>query len=204
MSNPSKKNYIDNVRFSKEAAKHAELFRYNRANGLAPPKMNDYLGKCILLLATKISSMPCFSGYSFRDEFVSDGIEIAIRYFYNYNPEVISERTGKPSAGAYAFFSQIMIRRFFKTRQENKLQMFIREKYIASSDDSFADMQGQDAEEHSEALKEVLGEMSGHGYIEHDTKVAIKKAELKAKQLTKKELNMVAKLDTVLPMAAFF
>ena len=206
MSKTSKKHYIDNEKFSIESAKHAELFRKNRELGVPPPRMSDYLGSCLLLLATKIASMPSFAGYSFREEFISDGVEIAIRYFYNFDPTKISDRTGVASAGAHSFLSQIMIRRFFKTRQENKLNMFLKEKFIAESDDLFAEVQLQDEAEHSEALKEVLAEMSGNGYVAFDEKQKIKKAELKQKQLAKKQLLHVdvIKEDVVLPMAEFF
>jgi hypothetical protein len=206
MSKSVKKHYIDNVRFSEESARHAALFREHRKLGLSPPKMNDYLGRCILLLANKIVAMPAYSGYSFKEEMVSDGIEICLRYFYNYNPEVISERTGQPSAGAHSFFTQIICRRFFKTRSENKLQMYIREKFIAESDDHFADMQSHDEPEHQEALKDILEEMSGDAYIAFDQKQAIKKAELREKQIAKKRLKEVdlVKEEVVLPMDEFF
>ena len=206
MSKTKKGHYIDNVRFSEESAKHAALFRKNRELGVPPPKMNDYLGRCILLLANKIVAMPAYSGYSFKEEMVSDGIEICLRYFYNYNPEVISERTGQPSAGAHSFFTQIICRRFFKTRSENKLQMYIKQRYIAESDDNFTESQSQDTEECGEALKEILGEMSGSNFIEYDEKMAIKKKELKDKQVAKKKLKEVdlIKEDVVLPLAEFF
>lgn len=206
MSRTSKKHYIDNVKFSEESAKHAALFRENRELGLPPPRMSDYIGNCLLLLATKIASMPSFSGYTYRDEFISDGVEIAIRYFYNFDPTKISDRTGVASAGAHSFFSQIMIRRFFKTRSEHKLNMFLKEKFIVESDDLFAEVQLQDEAEHSEALKEVLAEMSGNGYVAFDEKQKIKKAELKAKQTAKKQLLHIdeVKEDVVLPLAEFF
>ncbi len=199
-----KKHYIDNEKFSEESAKHAALFREHRANGLPPPMMSNYLGSCVLLLATKIANMPSFSGYSFKQEMVSDAIEIAIRYYYNYNPEVLSERTGQPSAGAHAWLTQVMVRRMFKTRSEFKLQLFVKQKYISESEECFVDTQNHDDAQHAEGLKDVLLEMSGLDFVEYDQKQATKKAELKAKQLTKKELNAVVKLDAILPMAAFF
>ena len=196
-----KKHYIDNVKFSEEAAKYVEEYNYAKDNGLVKPKLNEYLGKCILLLANKVSNMPSFNSYSYKDEMVSEAIEIAVRYFHNYRNDVISKRTGKPTAGAHTYFTTIMANRMYKCRADHKLQMFIKEKYISESSDLFVEIQSQDEKEYSESLKEILDEMSGCQYLEYDLKLAEKKEEQKKIQ-NKSPKKVKEKIE--LPLDEFF
>ena len=185
MTSKPKKHYIDKEKFNEETSKYVKLYNECVKNGLPKPQMNNYLGGCILLLATKISHMPAFSGYSFRDEMVGDAIEICIRYFYKYNEDAISVRTGEKTAGAFSYFQQIIARRMFKRRAEEKVQMFLRQKLIVHSEDRFSAIQEQDEKENVDVLNEILADMSGDDFVEYDIKLAAKKKELKEKKAKK-------------------
>lgn len=185
MTKKIKKHYIDKDKFNQETIKYVNLYNDCVESGLPKPKMNDYLGSCILLLATKVSCMPSFSGYSFRDEMIGDAIEICIRYFHKYREDAISIRTGNQTAGAFAYFTQVIARRMFKRRAEEKVQMFLKQKLIVHSEDSFQKMQEQDEKEHIDVLNEILADMSGDEYVAYDIKLAAKKKELKEKKAKK-------------------
>lgn len=186
MSEKKKKiHYIDNVKFSDECEKYVDLYNYNKVNNLPKPQINRYLGECIILLATKVASMPAFNCYTYKDEMISDAIEISVRYFHKYNKNAVSKRTGKSTAGAHAYFTQIMWRRMLKRRADEKLVMFTREKYIAQSDDVFAEILAGEEGEHIDSLKQILGEMSGDGWIEFDQKLAAKKKLIEDEKLMK-------------------
>jgi hypothetical protein len=205
MSNKKqKKDYIDNQKFSQEAAAYVELYNYNTEHGLENPKLSNYLGHCIILLATKISNMPSFNNYNYKEEMIGNGIEIACRYFHGFNPNKISKRTGLPSAGAFPYFTMIIYNRYLKTIADEKLQMFVKQRYVAESDDIFANMAEQDIDDHGEALKEVLSEMSGLEYLDHDIKIAAKKEALRViKDL--EEVNVKPKKKIIeQPLAEFF
>ena len=107
--------YVDNKRFHQEILnykKEVEEAKRLRKNEL--PRMPEYIGECIYKIATKLAMKPCFSGYSFKEEMISDGIENCILYFRDYNPEYSAEKTPNP----FAYFTQIIyfafLRRIYK------------------------------------------------------------------------------------------
>lgn len=185
MTKTERKHYIDKEKFNEETVKYVNLYNDNVENGLPKPQMNNYLGSCIILLANKVSCMPAFNNYPFRDEMISDAIEICVRYFHKYDENAISKRTGEKTAGAFAYFTQAVARRMFKRRAEEKVQMYLRQKLIVHSEESFQQMQMQDEKEHVDILNNILEEMSGDDYVEYDLKLAAKKKELKAKKALK-------------------
>ena len=140
----TKKHYIDKEKFNQETIKYVNLYNDCLENGLPKPQMNDYLGRCIILMSHKISCMPCFSGYSFKEEMIGDAIEICVRYFHKYRADAVSVRTGNQTAGAFAYFTQVIARRMFKRRAEERVQMCLKQKLIVHSEESFQKMQDQE------------------------------------------------------------
>lgn len=105
MTQPEKKpkkkknHYVDNQKFLAEILEYkkqcAEALKEDREK----PRISEYIGKCIYLIAENLSHKPRFINYSFRDELVSDAIENCFLYFDNFNPEI--------SQNPFAYFTQI-------------------------------------------------------------------------------------------------
>ena len=74
--------------------------------GLDKPRISDYIGECLYKIANKLSTKPCFIGYSFRDEMISDGVENCIVYFDDYDP--------LKSQNPFAYFTQIIFYAFLR------------------------------------------------------------------------------------------
>ena len=104
-----KRQYVDNQKFLDEIVKYKEKVAFAKANGLPKPSIPDYCGYCILKIAEKFTTKPRFSGYSFREEMVSDGIENCIQYFDNFDPKITSN--------PFAYFTQII---YFAARRRIK------------------------------------------------------------------------------------
>src|SRR5665213_2316103 len=68
-------NYVDNQKFYDEIVKYQEKCREAVSLGKEEPRITNYLGECIQKMSEKISYMPRFINYSFREEMVSDAIE---------------------------------------------------------------------------------------------------------------------------------
>lgn len=64
-------------------------------------------GQIILLMVKHILTMPKFSGYSYKDDFYSDAVYKILKYLYNFDHTMISEKTGRP-VNAFAYISQII------------------------------------------------------------------------------------------------
>ena len=99
-------NYVDNKRFYEEILKYREAVERAKAEGKEEPRLPEYIGECIFKIATKLSTMPRFINYSYRDEMISDGIENCIMYFKDYNPEV--------GQNPFAYFTQIIYYAFLR------------------------------------------------------------------------------------------
>jgi len=50
-------------------------------------RMPDKLGEMFLLIANKIASKPCFSGYSFKNEFISDAVHKMVANVHRIDPD---------------------------------------------------------------------------------------------------------------------
>ncbi len=111
--------YIDNKRLFKELCDHKKACR-TKKKGELDPIVNRYIGECIMLLAYRISTKKCFSGYSFVEEMISDGVENCIQYgITNFDPE---------RANAFSYFTQIISWAFIRRIQREKKQQYIKLK----------------------------------------------------------------------------
>lgn len=108
MDRPKKKkvNYVDNKKFFDEIVAYRSRLAEARERGEEEPRIPDYVGECILKIATKLSTKPCFMNYSYRDEMISDGIENSILYFKDYNPAI--------GQNPFAYFTQVIYYAFLR------------------------------------------------------------------------------------------
>lgn len=100
-------HYVDNQKFFQEIVAYRKALIEARERGAnEEPRIPDYVGECILKIAEKLSTKPCFVNYSYRDEMISDGIENCILYFKDYNPEI--------SQNPFAYFTQVIYYAFLR------------------------------------------------------------------------------------------
>lgn len=118
----TKKNYVNNAKFFEELVKYKEKQRLAKEQGLQDPPIPDYIGECIWQIATKLSFKFNFTRYTFREELVGDGIECAIRYMDNFDPN----KTQNP----FAYFTQIIYYAFLRRIATEKKQLYIKHKVL--------------------------------------------------------------------------
>lgn len=104
--NKKKIHYVDNQRFYKEIVEYKARVAEAKSKGLEEPRIPDYIGECILKIAEKLSTKPCFINYSYRDDMVADGIENCILYFKDYNPDI--------GQNPFAYFTQVIYYAFLR------------------------------------------------------------------------------------------
>jgi hypothetical protein len=125
------KHYIDNDKLLIEMTKYAkEMKEYKQNREANPemksPRMTEYVGSCILKIAERLSSRPNFCGYTYKDEMVSDGVENAMMYSHNFNPEI--------SKNAFAYLTQIIYFAFLRRISKEKEQFYAKMKLVRDSD----------------------------------------------------------------------
>jgi len=127
MSNVKKKknHYVDNERFLNEIVEYKKRIAEAKEQGLEKPRVSEYIGKCIYLIAENLSHKPRFMNYSFRDELVSDAIENCFLYFDNFNPD--------KGSNPFAYFTQIIYYAFHRRiSKEEKNRYIIYKKFQES------------------------------------------------------------------------
>lgn len=118
-------HYVDNKKFYDEILKYRAKIEEAKTLGKEEPRLPEYIGECIWKIANKLSTMPRFINYSYRDEMISDGIENCIMYFKDYNPEV--------GQNPFAYFTQIIYYAFLRRiGKEEKNRYIIYKNYQES------------------------------------------------------------------------
>lgn len=97
------------------------------------PPIPNYIGECILKIATHLSFKPNFVNYMFKDDMISDGIENSIQYLMNFDPE--------KSQNPFAYFTQIIHYAFIRRIGKEKKQLEIKNKILERTgfDEVFSD-----------------------------------------------------------------
>lgn len=114
------RNYVNNKDLLEALIAYQKDCREAEDAGEERPRVPDYIGTCIYQIATRLATKPNFSGYSYKEDMISDGIENCLLYINNFNPE--------KSQNPFAYFTQIIWYAFLRRIQKEKKQMYIRFK----------------------------------------------------------------------------
>lgn len=121
------KHYVDNKKLFVVMVKYKEAYdKYQAAQKkskrtLKVPQIPEYIGECLLMIATRVVSKPNFTNYTFREDMVSDAIENCILYMHNFDP--------KKSQNPFAYFTQIIHFAFIRRIEREKKHSYIKYKY---------------------------------------------------------------------------
>lgn len=120
---PSKNgHYVDKAELYAHMVEYCEAREKAKAEGAEPPRIDDYVAECIVKIATHLSYLPNFNGYTYRQDFVSDAIENCLSYIDNFDP--------KKSSNPFAYFTQICWYAFIRRIMKEKRQSIIKGKLI--------------------------------------------------------------------------
>ncbi len=120
MAKRSTRNYVNNADLLQALINYQTACKEAEDSGDPTPRVPDYIGECIFQIANRLATKPNFSGYSYKDDMISDGIENCLLYINNFNPE--------KSKNPFAYFTQIIWYAFLRRIQKEKKQMYIRFK----------------------------------------------------------------------------
>lgn len=115
-----KNNYVNNKDLLQALIDYKQLCDECEECGDPQPKIPNYIGECIMLIAQRLATKPNFSGYTYKDDMISDGIENCLQYIGNFDPE--------KSNNPFAYFTQIIWYAFLRRIQKEKKQTYIRFK----------------------------------------------------------------------------
>lgn len=120
MAKRTVRNYVNNKDLLEALIEYKKQCKEAEESGEELPRVPDYIGMCIFQIATRLATKPNFSGYSYKEDMISDGIENCLLYINNFNEE--------KSQNPFAYFTQIIWYAFLRRIQKEKKQMYIRFK----------------------------------------------------------------------------
>lgn len=115
-------HYVNNADFLAAIIEMKAKVEEAKQQGKPKPMVSNYIGECILKIATHLSYKPNFINYSYRDEMISDGIENCLQYIDNFDPT--------KSNNPFAYFTQIIYYAFLRRIAKEKKQTYIKGKII--------------------------------------------------------------------------
>ena len=118
----AKAHYVNNVEFYEAIKEYQIKVQEAKEAGQERPRVTNYLGECILKIATHLSYKPNFINYSYREDMILDGVENCLQYFTNFDPT--------KSKNPFAYFTQIIYYAFLRRIAKEKKQTFIKNKII--------------------------------------------------------------------------
>ena len=118
MARKSKNQYVNNKKMN-EAFKE---FRKEWEETGERPVLSNYLGSCIVEIATNLAKRSNFSGYTYKDEMIEDGIENAVIAVANFNPYKYDN--------PHAYFSMVIWNAFIRRITREKKESYIKHKSL--------------------------------------------------------------------------
>lgn len=162
-------HYVNNADFLEAIKKHQKAVAEAESCGDPKPIIPNYLGECILKIATKLANRPNFINYSYKDDMILDGIENCIMYFDNFNPE--------KSSNPFSYFTQIIYYAFLRRIEKEKKQSYIKGKLIRDTTVESFETQGSDHDE--DFHNSYIGFMQQHGTFDEGFEERMKKKKKK-------------------------
>ncbi len=117
--------YINNKTLYSAMIQYKNSVEEAEKEGSSKPQVTRYIGESILLICNNLAKKPNFSGYTYKQDMISDGIMDCIAAVDNFNPD----KTNNP----FAYFTQIAWNAFLRRIQKEKKQTYIKHKNYENS-----------------------------------------------------------------------
>jgi hypothetical protein len=95
--------------------------------GRKKPKLPDFIGECILKIASRLSYRPNFANYPYREEMVSDAVLNCITYIDNFDPS--------KSSSPFGYLTQICWFSFVRIINKEKREKYTQYKFAEQQND---------------------------------------------------------------------
>lgn len=120
------KNYVNNNDFYAAIVKYREEADKAKEAGLPQPIIPNYIGECILKIAEKIATRPCFSNYSFKNEMISDSVINAVAAVTKFDINRSSPDDPAYGKNAFSYFTTVINNSFI-----GRINIEEKNRYIA-------------------------------------------------------------------------
>lgn len=174
-------HYVNNEQFLKALVEWKKAVAEAEEVGDDPPQVPNYVGECILKIATHLSYKSNFINYSYRDDMILDGVENCLMYIHNFDPS--------KSNNPFAYFTQIIYYAFLRKISKEKKQSYIKQKMLHQLPFDGFDLQEHDDDgEYKNAYLEYM--QSNNEFDDYMENKRIKRKNKKEQDSVKKQNNL--------------
>ena len=174
----SQEDYVDKEKLYEALKKYKQERLEALSKKLPVPRIPEYIGECIYLIAENYSHKYSFSQYPFRDEMVADGVENCIRYMNNFDPD----KSNQP----FSYFTKIIHYAFIRRIDREKKHLYT--KFKALENNTIYDELSESGSESDEHLREVNNNLLDSSYMKDFVEqFEVKAAEKKEKRLQRRQ-----------------
>ena len=124
---PSDADYVDNQELYNALVDYRKKSLDAENAGKRKPKLPDYIGECVLKIASRLSYRPNFANYPYREEMVSDAVLNCITYIDNFDPS--------KSTSPFGYLTQICWFSFVRIINKEKKEKYTQYKYAEQQND---------------------------------------------------------------------
>ena len=96
----NREHYVNNEKLLQAFIAYREIVFEAEESGEPRPQVPDYIARCILKIATRLSYKSNFINYGFREDMIADAVENCLSYILNFDPA--------KSRNPFAYFTHII------------------------------------------------------------------------------------------------
>ncbi len=115
-----KRNYVNNKTLYGVIIHYRNDLKESIKKKVDKPIVPQYIGEAIILICNNLAKKPNFSGYTYKEDMINDGIMDCIAAVDNFDPD----KTNNP----FAYFTQIAWNAFVRRIHKEKKQTYIKHK----------------------------------------------------------------------------
>lgn len=165
-------HYVNNAEMLEAIKQYKAEIEKARAEGREDPRIPEYIGECILKIATRLSHKANFINYSYRDDMILDGIENCMQCINSFDPN--------KSSNPFSYFTQVIYFAFLRRITKEKKQSYIRSRLIQDMPFESFELQGHD--EDSDFKNAYMAFIQSHQNFDDSFIKKKEKAKAKKKQ----------------------
>lgn len=125
-----KHDYLDKETFTNQVLEYVAYAKACEAEGKRQPIITNEVAIGIQLICNNLAKAGNFANYPFREDMVSDAIEVCLKAVPNFNVEA-KTRSGTPNA--FGYFSRIAYFAFLQRIKKEKRELAIKNAYLERS-----------------------------------------------------------------------
>lgn len=183
-------HYVNNAEMLEAIKQYKAKIEEARVTGHEDPRIPEYIGECILKIATRLSYKANFINYSYRDDMVLDGIENCMQCINSFDPS--------KSSNPFSYFTQVIYFAFLRRIAKEKKQSYIRGKLIQEM--AFESFEIQDHDDDADFKNAYTSFIQSHQNFDDSFIKKKEKVKEKKKQSLENFFEEVSAEDAPVPI----